>query len=486
MDNCIIFKKGKQTMELDELIKELKVELAWIEKLKKGGGLPNVVIDYILGVGGSLLPVNPLLNVAGRISLGMVLKDVNRKSKEEYDFLYNQIFINKIGLTRITEILIDLNSMGLSERTPNLRQRLQEYIVKSNINLRTLIRWRKNSLYTLKYLKEMRKFGRRQDASLSNNLKRLDKIEEYVNLWAGNLTFVAAQIISQQNKKKGKNAGASPDNTEGTGSGFMDFSSFFPKDIYTSPLPFDSDILSFVDNMLHPFNPLSDKDFLSPLPDDLLGSSIPDYYNQFTLGDVPRIPIQYNISISGMDQVESASEMVSQTTEAMNFNDQAMNDYTSGLSEQFKTLSEEEKAIYSVSTALSSLNGTYLGGVSSQIMTIADESNSFSETLTDISKIEFEIGGAFMGVNEEIGKAVMSVGTLTEGVSGIFKAFEGEEVNGLGLMQGIGGGFAGLQGLFGGEAGSDTSQRLGGMGGMGAGIVELFNRRALVFLASIS
>jgi hypothetical protein len=34
-------------------------------------------------------------------------------------------------------------------------------------------------------------------------------------------------------------------------------------------------------------------------------------------------------------------------------------------------------------------------------------------------------------------------GRLTEGVSGIFKAFEGEKVNGLGLMSGIQGGFAG-------------------------------------------
>ena len=69
---------------------------------------------------------------------------------------------------------------------------------------------------------------------------------------------------------------------------------------------------------------------------------------------------------------------------------------------------------------------------------------------------------AFMNVDENIGKAIGSAGTLTEGVAGIFKAFEGEKVNGLGLMSGIQGGFAGLQGLFGGEPGSDSSQLLGG------------------------
>jgi len=96
---------------------------------------------------------------------------------------------------------------------------------------------------------------------------------------------------------------------------------------------------------------------------------------------------------------------------------------------------------------------------------------TFSENLLNASLYGQQIGGAFMSVDEEIGKAIMSAGTLTEGVSGIFKAFEGDKVNGLGLMSGIQGGFAGLQGLFGGEPGSDMSELLGGMGGVGAGVV---------------
>jgi hypothetical protein len=110
---------------------------------------------------------------------------------------------------------------------------------------------------------------------------------------------------------------------------------------------------------------------------------------------------------------------------------------------------------------------------------------TFSHTLSDIAGIAGQIGGAFMNVDEEIGKAVMSAGTLTEGVSGIFKAFEGDEVNGLGLMSGIQGGFAGLQGLFGGEAGSDTSQLLGGMGGVGAGVAGLLTGNPIEGITSL-
>jgi hypothetical protein len=44
---------------------------------------------------------------------------------------------------------------------------------------------------------------------------------------------------------------------------------------------------------------------------------------------------------------------------------------------------------------------------------------------------------------------------------------QGEKQNGLAIMSGIQGAFAGLQGLFGGEAGSDMSQLLGGLGGLG-------------------
>jgi len=86
-----------------------------------------------------------------------------------------------------------------------------------------------------------------------------------------------------------------------------------------------------------------------------------------------------------------------------------------------------------------------------------DNTFVFSHTLSDVARYAGQIGGAFMNVNEEIGKVIMSAGTLTEGVAGIFKAFEGDKVNGLGLMSGIQGGFAGLQGLFGGEPGSDSA-----------------------------
>jgi len=107
-----------------------------------------------------------------------------------------------------------------------------------------------------------------------------------------------------------------------------------------------------------------------------------------------------------------------------------------------------------------------------------DNTFVLSHTLSDVARYAGQIGGAFMGVNEEIGRAISSAGTLTEGVAGIFKAFEGDKVNGLGLMSGIQGGFAGLQGLFGGEPGSDSSQLLGGMGGVGAGIAGLLTFRA--------
>jgi len=107
-----------------------------------------------------------------------------------------------------------------------------------------------------------------------------------------------------------------------------------------------------------------------------------------------------------------------------------------------------------------------------------DNTFVLSHTLSDVARYAGQIGGAFMGVNEEIGKAIGSAGTLTEGVAGIFKAFEGDKVNGLGLMSGIQGGFAGLQGLFGGEPGSDMSELLGGLGGVGAGIAGLLTGRA--------
>jgi len=115
----------------------------------------------------------------------------------------------------------------------------------------------------------------------------------------------------------------------------------------------------------------------------------------------------------------------------------------------------------------------------------AEEVSKFSENLLNASLYGQQIAAAFMNVDENIGKAIGSAATLTEGVAGIFKAFEGDKVNGLGLMSGIQGGFAGLQGLFGGEAGSDASQLLGGMGGIGEGVAGILTDNPLEGIASI-
>jgi hypothetical protein len=74
-----------------------------------------------------------------------------------------------------------------------------------------------------------------------------------------------------------------------------------------------------------------------------------------------------------------------------------------------------------------------------------EEVTTFSESLRTASSYGHQIAAAFMNVDENIGKAIGSAGTLTEGIGGIFKAFEGEEVNGLGLMSGIRGGFVSIQ-----------------------------------------
>jgi hypothetical protein len=113
-----------------------------------------------------------------------------------------------------------------------------------------------------------------------------------------------------------------------------------------------------------------------------------------------------------------------------------------------------------------------------------------------------------MNVDEEIGKAIGSAGGLAGGISEIYTAMnkdplagmntskmtpeqieaakkQGEKQNGLAMMSGIQGAFAGLQGLFGGEPGSDTSQLLGGMGGMGAGVAGLLTGNPLEGIQSI-
>ena len=565
-------------MEIKELISKLKAESDWIEKLQRRG-LPDSAINFMVDIWTAILTKNPIVGAITEIGVSNYLNYQKKLASEKYDYYYNIINVKKIGLTKTIEILGDLDKLGLSDTTPNLVTKLQEYILENNYNnIDTIIRWMGYSVETLKAVIEMKQMVENNDLTLPNRIEKLVPVQQSLSLWCGNLSTAATQAQSQQNEekrkqeedydwsvdfakyaddyfnpyvdesldinsiwsgigkldpfkplpgigestihlrdpflplkpgKKAKNIGSSSNYTDGAGSGFTNFASFFPKDIDTSLLPIDNDILSFIDNMLNSLNSYSDQGFLSASPADLLGSSILDYYNQFTLNsDALEIPIQYNISIDGVDQVESIGDIAAQTTEAMKLNNQAMNDYTFRLSEQFDTLNEQEKAIYSVGAALSSLNGTYLGGVSSQIITIADESRSFSDTLTDISKAGFEIGGAFMSVNDGIGKAIGSAGGFAGGISEIFTALnkdplegkdtsrmtpeqielareQGEKQKGMALMGGIQNAAGALQGLFGGETGSDMSELLGGMGGVGAGVAGILTGNPLEGIQSI-
>lgn len=110
---------------------------------------------------------------------------------------------------------------------------------------------------------------------------------------------------------------------------------------------------------------------------------------------------------------------------------------------------------------------------------------TFTDTLYEASDACVALASSLKDVDESINKVIASAGTLTEGVAGIFKAFEGEEVNGLALMSGIQESFAGLQGMFGGEAGSDTSELLGGLGSVGAGVAGLLTGNPLEGITSL-
>jgi len=108
-----------------------------------------------------------------------------------------------------------------------------------------------------------------------------------------------------------------------------------------------------------------------------------------------------------------------------------------------------------------------------------------SKAFGDMADIGAVIAQSLVGVDENIAKNVSSIATLTKGISGISAFIGGEDTNGLGLMSGIQGGFAGLQGLFGGEPGSDSSQLLGGLGSVGAGIAGLLTANSIEGITSL-
>ena len=95
---------------------------------------------------------------------------------------------------------------------------------------------------------------------------------------------------------------------------------------------------------------------------------------------------------------------------------------------------------------------------------------NFSDSLTDAEGIGHNLADAFKAVDEDIANVIDSAADLTGGISNIAAAFEGAEVNSAALMSGIQGVASSLGGLFGAEAGSDASQLLSGLGGLGSGI----------------
>jgi len=194
----------------------------------------------------------------------------------------------------------------------------------------------------------------------------------------------------------------------------------------------------------------------------------------FTLGSGITIPLEYNINVSGLEEFGALNQAIDESSKSIEQTDDLAKNATSSIMGQYQNLTEEQVSLNASIAALnfSGITMPFLN-ISSSVEDADKNVVTFSDRLSNIAGIAGQIGGAFMNVNEEIGKAIMSAGTLTEGVAGIFKAFEGDKVNGLGLMSGIQGGFAGLQGLFGGETGSDMSELLGGMGGVGAGIAGL-------------
>jgi len=206
----------------------------------------------------------------------------------------------------------------------------------------------------------------------------------------------------------------------------------------------------------------------------------------FTLGSGITIPLEYNINVSGLEEFGALDQVIDESSKSIEQTAELAKSATSSIMGQYQNLTEEQ---VSLNNAMSALNFSGIGMPFVNISTYVEDADknvvTFSDRLSNVARYAGQIGGAFMSVDEEIGKAISSAGTLTEGVAGIFKAFEGDEVNGIGLMQGIQGGFAGLQGLFGGEAGSDSSQLLGGMGGVGAGIAGLLTANPLEGITSL-
>jgi len=215
-----------------------------------------------------------------------------------------------------------------------------------------------------------------------------------------------------------------------------------------------------------------------------------------TVGNMP-FKLNYEISATDMtggliQQIgENYSDMSELIVDAVQniqtFNEEGMS-AVSGADDLERSMNEYKAETYSAEKAIDALNTAFLAMNISGInlpFKKNEEILPFSKSLYDAADACGMLASAFMNVNEEIGKAIMSAGTLTEGVAGIFKAFEGDKVNGLGLMSGIQGGFAGLQGLFGGEAGSDSSQLLGGMGGLGAGVAGILTDNPIEGISSI-
>jgi len=226
-------------------------------------------------------------------------------------------------------------------------------------------------------------------------------------------------------------------------------------------------------------------DKISMLSDDIASPE------NSTLGNMP-FKLNYEIFATDMtggliqqigEKYSDMSELVVDAVQNIQtFNEEGMS-AVSGADDLERSMNEYKAETYSAEKAIDALNTAFLAMNISGInlpFKKNEEILPFSKSLHDAADACGMLASAFMNVDENIGKAIGSAGTLTEGVAGIFKAFEGDKVNGLGLMSGIQGGFAGLQGLFGGEAGSDMSELLGGLGGMGAGVEFINTEHCLI------
>jgi hypothetical protein len=215
-----------------------------------------------------------------------------------------------------------------------------------------------------------------------------------------------------------------------------------------------------------------------------------------TLGNMP-FKLNYEISVTDMtggliqeigENYSDMSELVVDVVQNIQtFNEESMSAVSSA-DDLERSMNEYKVETYSAEKATGALNTAFLAmnisGINIPFAT-TEKTAPFSKSLYDTADACGMLANAFINVDENISKMISSAGTLAEGVSGIFKAFEGDKVNGLGLMSGIQGGFAGLQGLFGGEPGSDMSGLLGGLGGMGAGVAGLLTGNPLEGIQSI-